>query len=125
VYGQPGDPGRPQPSAGWTEGEQEPPRKSRRGLIITIIAAAILVVVGVGGYVGWSLTNNTSAFTEGVCVKQDGSDAVVTECSSAGAYKIVSIVDAENGCTDANQPSLVLTERIGGGRKFACLAPAS
>jgi hypothetical protein len=131
AYGQqPVEQGRPregQGPGGWAEpGQEQPPaRKSKRGLIITFIAVAILIVVGVGGFVGWSLTNRGSDFTVGACVKQDGTDAVVTDCGGAGVYKITTIVDAENGCPDANQPSLVLTERVGGAKKWACLAPSS
>ena len=33
------------------------------------------------------------------------------------------IVDTDSGCPDANQPSLVLTERVGGSKKWACLEP--
>ena len=132
VYGQSPDQGRPRetagqaPMGGWAESEQEvAPRKSKRGLIISFIVVVILIVVGVGGFVGWSLTNRASDFTVGACVKQDGNDAVVTDCAGAGVYKITSIADAENGCPDTNQPSLVLTARVGGGKKWACLAPAS
>jgi hypothetical protein len=122
--GQPGGPQGGQPA--WAESEpQAPVRKSRKGLIIALIVAAVVLVVGVGGYVGWSLTNRGSAFTVGACVKPDGGDAVVTDCSTSGAFKITNIVDTENGCTDPNQPSLVLTERVGGGHKWACLAPAA
>lgn len=120
------DAGQP-PAGGWAEGEQQepPPRKSRRGLIVAVIVVVVLVVVGVGGFVGWSLTNHTSDFKVGACVKQNGADAVVTDCGGSGAYKITSIVETENGCPDANQPSLVLVERVGGGKKWACLAPSS
>jgi hypothetical protein len=133
VYGQQqGDPGRRdggQAPTGWAEPGQEPQPpagKSKRGLIVTVIVVAVLIVVGVGAFVGWSLTNKTSDFTVGACVKQDGSDAVITDCAGgSGVFKIASIVDAENGCPDANQPSLVLTERVGGAKKWACLTPVS
>jgi hypothetical protein len=117
-----------QPSLGGRgDSEQEAaPRKSRRGLIVTFIVVAVLIVVGIGGFVGWSLTNRPSAFTVGACVKKANTDAVVTDCSGTpGVYKITSIADAENGCPDANQPSLVLTQKVGGTKKWACLAPAS
>jgi hypothetical protein len=86
---------------------------------------AVLIVVGVGGFVGWSLTNKASDFVVDACVKQNGNDAVLTDCNGAGVYKITTIVDAENGCPDANQPSLVLTQRVGGGKKWACLTPSN
>jgi hypothetical protein len=118
----------PAPGAGgWSYEESpqpQPSRKSRRGLIIALVAAAVVVVVGVGGYVGWSLTNRTSQFTVGSCVRQDGGSAVSIDCGTSGAYEITSIVETDGGCSDVNQPSLVLTE-IGGGKKYACLVPAS
>ncbi len=135
VYGQPqGEQGRSrdgQPPAGpgsaaWAEPGQEPPqRKSKRGLIITFISVAVLIVVGVGAFVGWSLTNQASDYAVGVCVKQSGNDAVVTECSGADVFRITSIVSSDSGCPDPNQPSLVLTERVGGSKKWACLEPVS
>jgi hypothetical protein len=128
MYGQPAaDPGQAGRGiqASWPEPEQAKP-KSRRGLIITLIIAAVVVVVGIGGYVGWSLTNRGSDFKAGACVKQSGTDSVVlADCTAAGAYKITNIVDTENGCPDANQPTLVLTERVGGNRRWACLTPAA
>jgi hypothetical protein len=131
-YGQPSPPPEPArpgkgvPPGGWPYvGQVEaPPRKSRKGLIIALVVAAVLVVVGIGGYVGWSLTNQTSAFTVGACVKQDGSAGVIVDCSTSGAFRITSIEDSVTACPDANQPSLVLTGGVGGSRKYACLAPA-
>jgi hypothetical protein len=131
AYGQPpaeqGRPGGQPPLGGRGDSEQEgAPRKSKRGLIVTSIVVVVLIVVGIGAFVGWSLTNRGSAFVVDACVKKANNDAVVTNCSGdPGVYKITSIVDAENGCPDANQPSLVLTQRVGSSKKWACLAPAS
>ncbi len=129
-YGQP-EPARQQrgdkmvPTGGWPYVEQaEQPRKSRKGLTITVIIVAVLVVVGIGGYVGLKLaTQSEHSYAVGTCVKQDGSGASIVDCSVAGAYRITSIVDTESGCTDASQPSLVLS--TGGTRKYACLASAA
>jgi hypothetical protein len=104
---------------------QAPERKPKRGLIIALILTAVLVVVGVGAYVGWSMKNSGSEFVEGACVQQRGGDAAIVDCSVGGAYKIDSIVDTEGGCADANQPSLVLTPRGGGATRYGCLVPAS
>jgi hypothetical protein len=122
VYG--GDQGRPA-EPDWSPPSVAPERKPRRGLIIALIVTAVVVVVAVGAYVGWSMKNGTSAFTIGACVQQQGTDAAVVDCSTSGAYEIKSIVDVENGCPDANQPSLVLTDANGGHKQYACLAPAA
>jgi hypothetical protein len=105
------------------EGAPPEERKSRKGLIIALIVVAIVLVVAIGGYVGWSLTTRGSEFVEGACVKQSGNDAVVVDCSTTGAYRITKIADNEADCTDANQPTVVLTGPIGN-RRYACLAPA-
>jgi hypothetical protein len=130
TYGQPaGDRPPPgQPTGGWpyVQGDAAEPaaRKPRKGLIIALIAAAILVVVGVGGYVGWSLTTQGGGFEVGTCVKQDGTGAAVVDCTAEGAYRITSIEDNENGCPDPNQPTLQLSGPVGS-RSYACLVPAT
>ena len=128
AYGAP-PPGRENPAGpptgGWPYVETPPAApKSRKGLIIALIIAAVVVVVGVGGFVGWSLTTRGSEFVVGACVKQAGNDAVVVDCGTAGAYRITDIADNESGCPDANQPTVVLTGPIGN-RRYACLAPAT
>lgn len=112
------------PTGGWPYVESPPTtRKSRKGLIIALIIVAVVLVVGVGGYVGWSLTSRGSDYVEGACVKQAGGDAVIVDCATAGAYRITSIEDNEGGCPDPNQPTVVLTGPVGN-RRYACLAPA-
>jgi hypothetical protein len=127
-YGQPSPPQRDPsvPTGGWPYVEAPPAeeRKSRKGLIITLIVAAVVIVVAVGAYVGWSLTTRGSEFVVGACVKQSGTDAVVVDCSTEGAFRITAIEDNESACTDPSQPTVVLTGPIGN-RRYACLAPAS
>ena len=101
-----------------------PQRKPRRGLIIALIVTAILVVVAVGGYVGISLKRGDTDYSVGKCVQQNGSKATVVDCSVNGAYRIVSTVDNEDGCTDAKQPSLAVTDPSGS-TTYRCLAPAA
>jgi hypothetical protein len=113
-----------QPSGGWPSVEPQKQAGSKRGLIIVLIALAIIIVVAVGGYVGWSLTMRGDAYTVGACVKQDGTGAAVVDCGTSGAYKITSIQDTEGTCPDPAQPSLELTD-VGGARKYACLGPAT
>jgi hypothetical protein len=92
-------------------------------LIITLATIAVLAVVAVGAYVGLSLKKSGTDFSVGKCVKPDGSNAVVVECSEEGAYRIVSSVSSETACEDASQPWLEVREPTGG-RSFRCLAPA-
>jgi hypothetical protein len=124
VYGQPspGEPGRSNDSD-WSSPPVE--RKPKRGLIIALIVTAVLVVVGVGAYVGWSMKNGDADFAVGTCVQQRGSDAAIVDCSTPDAYKITSIVDVENGCPEPNRPSLVLTRPGSSAKQYACLAPAA
>ena len=85
---------------------------------------AVLVVVGVGSYVGLALAKSDTDFRVGACVKQDGSGAVVVDCAEAGAFRIVSSVDSETACEDASQPWLEVSEPAGG-RTYRCLVPAA
>jgi hypothetical protein len=101
-----------------------PQRKPRRGLIVALIVTAILVVVAVGGYVGISLKRGDTDYSVGKCVQQNGSKATVVDCSVDGAYRIVSTVDTEDGCTDAKQPSLAVTDPAGS-TTYRCLVPAT
>lgn len=121
--GGPSGPGGP-PDSGWNYEPPEPASKSRRGLIVTLIAVAVLIVVGIGGWVGWSLTNSGTTFAVNDCVKQQGNDGVKTECTDEGAYRITEIMETDNACPDPMQPTLQITERDGG-RKYACLTPAA
>lgn len=128
-YGEPPDP-RTVPVGPWPDAQQPPEvqqptrsSQSRRGLlIVSLVVAAVVVAVG-GAFVAWRLTDASSSFTVGTCVVQDGSDAAIAECSAPHTYKIIGIVETENGCADARQPSLVLTERVGGRQTWACLEP--
>jgi hypothetical protein len=131
-YGQPPapEPGRGQrdkmtPTGGWpyVEGQQEAPKKSRRGVTIAVIVVAILVVVGGGGYLGLKFATSSNQFVTGACVKQNADkSASVVDCSTSGAYRITKVVNNEADCGDATQPSVVLTDSRG--TKYACLAPA-
>jgi hypothetical protein len=130
-YGQPApDSGRPhssQPTGGWPYVESAPtppPRKTRKGLIIGLIVAAVVLVVGIGGYVGWSLTTQGSEFEVGTCVTQEGNAATVVDCGTEGAFRITAIEDTDATCPDPNQPTLLLTGPMGS-RSYACLEPTT
>jgi hypothetical protein len=113
------------PTGGWPYVEQqgEPPKKSRKGVTIAVIAVAVIVVVAIGGYVGLKLANSNNQFVVGACVKE-GSDksATIVDCSTSGAYRITKVVDNESECGDTSQPSVTLSEN--NRTRFACLSPA-
>jgi hypothetical protein len=90
--------------------------------VIAIIA--VLVVVGVGAYVGLKLKSNSGpSFAVDSCVLQQGDTAVATDCSTPGAFVITSEVRNSTLCQDARQPWLEIDE--GNGQKsYRCLAPA-
>src|SRR5262249_27251302 len=130
AYAQPEPPrqrgGKGAPTGGWPYVEQpaEPAKKSRRGVTIGVIIVAILVVVGVGGYVGLKLAAKGNQVTVGACVKQDGAKATVVDCSTAGAFVITKVVDGDGQCPDPGQPSVTLTDQDNKTTSVACLRPA-
>jgi hypothetical protein len=99
-------------------------RRPKRGLIIALIAVVLLVVVGIGGFVGYKLTNRSTDFAVGTCVLKDDNSAKVVDCTTGGAYKITSLEDAVSKCPDIFQPSLALPSAPAEHR-YACLAPAA
>jgi hypothetical protein len=112
----------------WSE-EDEPnapaaAARPKRGLIIALLATVLVVVVGIGGYVGWSMTHHGADFAVGNCVKQNGTSVAVVDCTTSGAFKITSLEDAVSKCPDPNQPSLSLSGTPAEHR-YACLQPAA
>jgi hypothetical protein len=101
-----------------------PVRRPRVGLIIALVVTAVLVVAGVSAYVGISMKKGDTDFSVGKCVQQDGGTATVVDCSTPGAYQIVSTVDSESACEDVHQPWLVVTDPAGT-TSYRCLAPAA
>jgi hypothetical protein len=93
-------------------------------LIITLAVIAVLVVVGVGSYVGLALVRSNTDYSVGSCVKPQGGDVAVVECSEADAFEIVASVSSVTECQDASQPWLEVRE-ITGGTSYRCLAPAA
>jgi hypothetical protein len=93
-------------------------------LIITVAIVAVLVVVGVGSYVGFALLRSNTDYSVGACVKPQGSGVVVVECSDAEAFEITSSVDSVTECQDASQPWLEVREPTGS-TTYRCLAPVS
>jgi hypothetical protein len=100
-------------------------RSPKRGLVIAgLIAAVLVVVVGIGGFVGYKLTNRSADYAVGTCVVKDDTSAKVVDCATGGAYKITSLEDAVSKCPDIFQPSLALPNAPAEHR-YACLAPMS
>jgi hypothetical protein len=101
-----------------------PAKKSRRGVTVAVIAVAVLIVVAVGGYVGLKLATKGTQFTVGACVKQDGTNATVVDCTTAGAFVITKLADSEGQCPDPGQPWITLTDQNNKTTSVACLRPA-
>jgi hypothetical protein len=103
----------------------EPRTGSKRGLIIGIVIAAVVVLALAGGGVTWALSQKSSgsSFAVNSCVKKSDDKAVAVDCSSSGAYQIVSTVDGVDKCPDKGQPYVVLQES-GKPDQVLCLKPA-
>jgi hypothetical protein len=103
----------------------EAPRKSRRGLIIGIVVAAVVVLAlaGAGVFIFLNKTSNAATFAVNSCVKKSDDKAVAVSCTETGAYQIVSKVDTVDKCPDKGQPYVVLAES-GKSDQVLCLKPA-
>ena len=102
------------------------PTKSKRGLVIGVVVAAVLVLALVAGGVTWFLSRSSSSagdFAVNSCVKKSDTKAVDVSCSTDGAYQIVSKVETVDKCPDRNQPYVVLQEP-GKSDQVLCLKPA-
>jgi hypothetical protein len=104
-------------------GSQQPPAKNRRGLIIGLAIAAVVVVALVAVAVVVAMSGSKNDYAVGSCVKQDGDKAVATACSDSAAFSIVSNVDQPTKCADQTQPYVVL-QRSGKAAEVLCLKPA-
>jgi hypothetical protein len=103
----------------------EPRPKSKRGLIIGIVVAAVVVLAlaGAGVFMFLNKTSNTATFAVNSCVKKSDDKAVAVSCTETGAYQIVSKVDTVDKCPDKGQPYVVLSES-GKSEQVLCLKPA-
>jgi hypothetical protein len=103
-----------------------PPAKSKRGLIIGVVIATVVVLTLAGAGVTWFLSNNGGSandFAVNSCVKKSDTKAVSVSCSTDDAYQIVSKVETVDRCQDKNQPFVVLQE-TGKPDQVLCLKPA-
>jgi len=105
-------------------GAPEPPKKSKRGLIIGIVIAAVVVLALAAGGITYLLSSkSTSTFAVNSCVKRSGDKAETVSCSTAGSYQIVSKVGSPSQCPDQGQPYVVLQEK-GKADQVLCLKPS-
>jgi collagen type III alpha len=105
-------------------GDGQPARKSRRGLIIGLAVAAVVIVALAAVAVVAAMSGNKGGdYAVGSCVKQSGDKATSVACSENGAYSVVNKVDSPSKCADQTQPYVVL-QRSGVADEVLCLKPA-
>jgi hypothetical protein len=105
--GQPGDTG-------------APPPKKKRGLMIGLIgAAAVVVLLAIGG-VAYAFMGGGS-YAVGSCVRKNGTEATSVACSTSGAYKVTKKVSDWHQC-DQTQPYVTLS-KSGSDDQYLCLTP--
>ncbi|MBM0232677.1 hypothetical protein JNW91_12900 [Micromonospora sp. STR1_7] len=113
------------------EPKVEPPTpKVRNGRVLAavLIAAVLILAVPLGllmllGKFGGGDDAPTFDPAVGTCVKKSGEGASAADCGEAGAFTIVSKVDAKEKCTDTTQPHVVLPGD--GTNRVLCLKPAT
>ncbi|MEU4333160.1 hypothetical protein AB0F59_00880 [Micromonospora lupini] len=105
-----------------------PKVRNGRVLAAVLIAAVLILAVPLGllmllGKFGGG--DDSPAFDPavGTCVKQVGQGASAVDCGEAGAFTIVSKVDAKDKCADPVQPHVVLPGE--GTNRVLCLKPAT
>ncbi|MFG1886565.1 hypothetical protein ACGFIR_01670, partial [Micromonospora sp. NPDC049051] len=112
------------------EPKAEPPTpKVRNGRVLAavLVAAILILAVPLGllmllGKVGGDDPAPAFDPAVGSCVKKSGENAAAAECGEAGAFTVVSKVDAKDKCADPSQPYVVL--QGGGANRVLCLKPA-
>jgi flagellar basal body-associated protein FliL len=97
--------------------------KSRKGLLIGLVVAGVLVLLAAVGVVAVNVLGSSSSYNVGSCVKQDGDEAKQVDCDESGAFSVVSKEARKEDCADTKQP-FVLIER-GGKTEVLCLKPAA
>ncbi|NJP30706.1 LppU/SCO3897 family protein [Micromonospora thermarum] len=104
-----------------------PKVRNGRVLAAVLVAAVLILAIPLGllkllGKIGG---DEAPAFDPpvGSCVKQAGSGATAAECGEAGAFTVVSKVDAPAKCADPAQPHVVLPGE--GTNRVLCLKPAA
>jgi hypothetical protein len=96
-------------------------------LAAVLVAAVLILAVPLGllmllGKVGGAEDSPAFDPAVGACVKQSGEGAAPADCGEAGAFTVVSKVDAKDKCADPAQPHVVLPGD--GANRVLCLKPA-
>ncbi|MCX4387514.1 hypothetical protein OG777_11290 [Micromonospora peucetia] len=104
-----------------------PKVRNGRVLAAVLVAAVLILAVPLGllmllGKVGGEDAAPAFDPAVGSCVKQSGVGATAAECGDAGAFTVVSKVDAKDKCADPAQPHVVL--QGSGANRVLCLKPA-
>ncbi|MEV4821733.1 hypothetical protein [Micromonospora sp. NPDC049274] len=109
---------------------EAPTPKVRNGRVLAAVLVAAVLILAVplgllmllGKFDGG---DDSKAFDPavGTCVKQVGQGASAVNCGEAGAFTIVSKVDAKDKCADPVQPHVVLPGE--GTNRVLCLKPAT
>ncbi|MEV5765994.1 hypothetical protein AB0L34_15695 [Micromonospora sp. NPDC052213] len=108
---------------------EAPTPKVRNGRVLAavLVAAVLILAVPLGllmllGKVGGAEEAPAFDPAVGSCVKQSGEGAAAANCGEAGAFTVVSKVDAKDKCADPAQPHVVLPGD--GANRVLCLKPA-
>ncbi|MEU4776296.1 hypothetical protein, partial [Micromonospora sp. NPDC023633] len=108
---------------------EAPTPKVRNGRVLAavLVAAVLILAVPLGllmllGKVGGEDKAPPFDPAVGSCVKKSGESAAAAQCGEAGAFTVVSKVDAKDKCADPTQPHIVL--KGGGANRVLCLKPA-
>jgi hypothetical protein len=125
--GQPG-PGVPQPAPAGPQpapaadgfGPPADQGNSHIGMLIAVGGVVLLAVVGLIAFM-WPEPESNQQFTVGSCVKKSDQIAIPAECTSAGAFKIVTKGQRKEECADQLQPYIELNS---GKDPILCLVPA-
>ncbi|MEV4662415.1 hypothetical protein AB0J85_10715 [Micromonospora echinofusca] len=109
--------------------EPAPTPKVRNGRVLAavLVAAVLILAVPLGllmllGKVGGDDPAPAFDPAVGSCVKKSGESAAAAQCGEAGAFTVVSKVDAKDKCADPTQPHVEL--QGGGTNRVLCLKPA-
>ncbi|MGC4879485.1 LppU/SCO3897 family protein [Micromonospora sp. DT43] len=109
---------------------EAPAPKVRNGRVLAavLVAAVLILAVPLGllmllGKFGGGDDSKAFDPAVGTCVKQVGQGASAVNCGEAGAFTVVSKVDAKEKCADPAQPHVVLPGE--GTNRVLCLKPAT